>query len=158
NVLIVVHTIATCHRLLDVVDHIESDPRIQVVFTVAPDVFNHTVPHFLGELGACVVPWAQATRHRFDLALAASHGGLSELPAPLRAMPQGAGGGKLPRLRRTGGPLLAQRAVSGLDGPRLTRDGRVLASALILAHKYEREILRRQCPEALSVAVVAGDP
>jgi hypothetical protein len=158
NVLIVVHTLASAHRLLDVVREIESDSRIQVVFTVAPDVFNHAVPQFLAELGACVLPWSQATRHRFDLALAAANGALHELHAPIMVMAHGAGRGKLSHPRRTGGPALARPVVHGLDGPRLTRDGRVLASALVLAHENETEILRRQCPEALEVAVLAGDP
>jgi hypothetical protein len=48
--------------------------------------------------------------------------------------------------------------VYGLDSQRLTRDGRVLAAAVVLSHEGEREVLRRQCPEALEVAVVAGDP
>ena len=38
------------------------------------------------------------------------------------------------------------------------RDGTVLASAIVLAHEGDREILRRQCPEALPATVVAGDP
>jgi len=158
NVLIVVHTLASCHRLLDVVDHIECDSRIQVVFTVAPDVFNHAVPQFLNELGACVLPWTQATRHRFDLAIAASNGGLHELHAPVLLMAHGAGRGKHAHARGTGGRALAEPVIHGLDAPRLTRDGRVVAAALILAHESEREILRRQCPDALDVAVLAGDP
>ncbi|MER7007200.1 hypothetical protein ABT297_29755 [Dactylosporangium sp. NPDC000555] len=117
------------------------------------------MPRFLSELGACVVPWEQAIRHRFDLALAAAYGGLHELHAPIVVMAHGAGWGKLARPDRiAGGPALAEPVVYGLDGPRLTRDGRVLPSALILAHEHDREILRRQCPEALRVAVLAGDP
>ncbi|MGI5237285.1 hypothetical protein [Dactylosporangium sp. CA-139066] len=122
-------------------------------------MFNHTVPQFLAELGACVLPWEQATRHRFDLALAAAYGGLDELHAPLVLMAHGAGWGKLAHPQRIGGgPVLAGPVVYGLDSPRLTRNGRVLASALILAHERDRETLRRQCPEALEVAVLAGDP
>jgi hypothetical protein len=48
--------------------------------------------------------------------------------------------------------------VYGLDAPRLTRDGRVLASALLLSHERERDILRDQCPQAIPVASVVGDP
>ncbi|MEV5447060.1 hypothetical protein AB0N23_31645, partial [Streptomyces sp. NPDC052644] len=76
------HTIASCHRLLDVIEHVESDPRVQLVFTVAPDVFNHQVQRFLGRLGAIVLPWQQAVRERFDLSLAAAYGGLHQLHAP----------------------------------------------------------------------------
>ncbi|UWP81378.1 hypothetical protein [Dactylosporangium fulvum] len=116
------------------------------------------MPQVLAELGACVLPWEQATRHRFDLAVAAAYGGLHELHAPIVVMAHGAGRGKRSRPRRAGGPVLADPVVYGLDGARLTRDGRVLASALILAHEDEREVLSRQCPEALDVAVLAGDP
>lgn len=158
TVLGVVHTIASCHRLLDVVDHIESDPRVQVVFTVAPDAFNHGVAHHLRQLGALVLPWTQATNQHFDLALAAASGGLHEVHAPLVVMAHGAGRGKLTRARPHGGPVVSRPAVYGLDAQRLTRDGRVLASALVLSHDNERQVLQRQCPEALAVAVVAGDP
>lgn len=158
TVLVVVHSMVSCHRLLDVVAYVECDPRIQAVFTVAPDVFNATAVPYLRSLGALILPWRQAIRERFDLALAAASGGLHDVHAPLMLMAHGAGRGKPGRPREHGGPLLPQPTVYGLDAPRLTRDGRVLAAALLLAHEYERDILRRQCPEALPVAVVAGDP
>ncbi|MFY1587176.1 hypothetical protein ACN267_22010 [Micromonospora sp. WMMD734] len=53
------HTLASCHRLLDVIGYVESDPRVQVVFTIAPDVFNHRVEQLLDGLGALVLPWQQ---------------------------------------------------------------------------------------------------
>jgi hypothetical protein len=152
NVLVVVHTVTSCHRLLDVVDLVETDPRVQVVFTVAPDAFNHGVARFLDRLDALVLPWHQAARSRFDLALAAAYGGLPELHAPIVVMPHGAGRGK--EMRTDGGVP----TVYGLDAPRLTRDGRVLPAALVLANERELDVLRRQCPEAVPVAVVAGDP
>ncbi|WP_432829981.1 hypothetical protein [Dactylosporangium sp. CA-092794] len=125
---------------------------------MAPDVFNHDVAQLLDGLGACVVAWEQAIRHRFDLALAASLGGLHELHAPIMVMAHGAVRGKHARPAAGGGPRLAEPVVYGLDAPRLTRDGRVVPASLVLAHEREREILRRQCPEALPVAVLAGDP
>src|SRR2546421_1466244 len=158
TVLAVAHTVTSAQRLIDVVDYVESDPRVQVVFTVAPDAFNHPVSAYLHRLGALVLPWEQAVRERFDLALAAAHGGLRELHAPLVLMAHGAGHGKLSRPGLYGGALLAHRSVYGLDAERLTGDGRVLASALLLAHDDERDVLRRQCPEALAAAVVTGDP
>src|SRR2546429_2499481 len=158
TVLVVVHTVTSGQRLLDVVDYVESDPRVQVIFTVAPDAFNHSVAWYLHELGALVLPWQQAIRERFDLALSAAYGGLRELHAPLLVMAHGAGHGKLTRPREHGGPMLAHPPVYGLDAERLTRDGRGLASALLLAHDGELEVLRRQCPEALPAAVIAGDP
>ena len=158
TVLVVIHTMVSCQRLLDVIDYVESDPRVQVVFTVGPDAFNGPVRPYLYSLGALVLPWRQAIRERFDLAVAAACGGLAELHAPLMVMGHGAGRGKAARPRPDGGPLLTRNPVYGLDVQRLTRDGRVLPSALLLTHEYERDILKRQCPEALAVAVVAGDP
>src|SRR2546430_14145158 len=104
------------------------------------------------------MPWEQATRQQFDLAVAAASGGLHELHAPLMMMAHGAGRGKPTVPRGRGGPVLAGPTVYGLDSQRLTRDGRVLASALLLANDGERDILSRPCPDALGVAVVAGDP
>jgi hypothetical protein len=157
TVLVVVHSIVSCHRLLDVVDLIESDARVQVVFTVAPDVFNGGVERYLRDLGALVVGWPQAIREPFDLALAASYGGLHELHAPLVVMAHGAGHSKVVRPPRQGGPLVGEPAVYGLDTQRLIRDGRVLPSAIVVAHDAEREVLRRQCPDALPAVVVTGD-
>ncbi|MFI7541745.1 hypothetical protein [Actinoplanes sp. NPDC049599] len=151
------HSLVSCHRLLDVVDLVESDARVQVVFTVAPDVFANGVHEFLRETGALVVPWRQAIRERFDLALAAAYGGIHELHAPLAVMAHGAGHGKPVRPPEHGGNLAAQTMTYGLDPQRLVRDGRVLPRALVLAHENERAILRRQCPDAMPAATVAGD-
>ncbi|WP_432902803.1 hypothetical protein ACQP1S_03235 [Micromonospora matsumotoense] len=158
TVLVVTHTIASCQRLLDVVEYVESDPRVQLVFTVAPDVFNHQVKGFLDRLGAFVLPWHQAVRERFDLGLAAAYGGLHQLHAPLLVMAHGAGHGKRVRPGPYGGPVLADPPVYGLDAQRLTHGGRVLPTALALSHDHELDVLRRQCPEAVEAAVVVGDP
>ncbi|TDB91143.1 hypothetical protein E1091_13840, partial [Micromonospora fluostatini] len=83
TVLAVAHSMVSCQRLLDVIGLIEGDTRIQVVFTVGPDVFNHRVAGYLERLDALVLPWQQAVRERFDLAVAAAHGGLRHLHAPL---------------------------------------------------------------------------
>ncbi|MEV7623174.1 hypothetical protein [Actinoplanes sp. NPDC089786] len=157
RVLAVVHTMVSGQRLLDVIDLVESDPRVQVVFTVAPDVFNHGVEDYLNGLGALVVPWAQATHERFDLALAAANDGLTEIHAPLVLMAHGAGHGKTARPLDRGGPIAGRPPVFGLEERHLVQGGRVLPSALLLAHDSEREILRRQCPAALPIAVVTGD-
>ncbi|KIR64605.1 hypothetical protein [Micromonospora haikouensis] len=158
TVLVVAHTITSCQRLLDVIEYVESDPRVQLVFTVAPDVFNPHVRRFLDRLGALVLPWHQAVRERFDLGLAAAYGGLHQLHAPLLLMAHGAGHSKRVRPASYGGPVLAEPPVYGLDAQRLTHGGRVLPTALALSHDGELEVLRRQCPEAVEAAVVVGDP
>ncbi|WP_431727024.1 hypothetical protein [Verrucosispora sp. TAA-831] len=152
------HTIASCHRLLDVIDHIEGDARVQVVFTVAPDVFNQRLTRHLERLGALTLPWSQATRERFDLGIATSWGGLHQLHTPLLVMAHGAGRSKRVRPGGYGGPYLTDTAVYGLDRQRLTHSGRVLPTALALSHEHEMDVLRHQCPEALGVATVVGDP
>jgi hypothetical protein len=157
TVLVVAHTMATCHRLLDVVDLVECDPRVQVVFTVAPDVFSSGVRHHLRALGAVVLPWSQAIRETFDVVIAASHGGLHQLHGPLMVMAHGAGRAKIASQPVRGWPPLKTPTVYGLDAQRLARDGRILASKILLAHDKERDVLSRQCPEALGAAVVTGD-
>lgn len=159
NVLVVVHTVVSGQRLLDVVELIESDPRVQVVFSQAPDAFGNGVADFLRATGGVVLPWHQVSHERFDLALAAANGGLHQLHAPLLVMAHGAGRGKLCHPPATpAGARAVALPVSGLDAPRLLRDGRVLASALALSHESELDVLRRQCPEAVAVATVVGDP
>jgi hypothetical protein len=157
TVLVVVHTVTTGQRLADVVRLVESDLRIQVVFTAAPDVFSNGVTDLLRDLGGVVVSWEQATRITFDLALAAAYGSVHELHAPLIVLPHGAGYNKL-AVRRSVGGAVAVRGVYGLDPQSLVQGGSVVPAAIVLSHEADRQALGRQCPEALPVAVVAGDP
>lgn len=154
TVLVIVHTITSGQRLLDAVRLLESDLRLQVVFTMGPDVFNSGVEQFLADVGGVVLPWRQAVELEFDLALAASYGGIHEVHAPLVVMPHGAGFGKIVRRanRVVGG------AVYGLDPQRLMRDGSVVPAAIVLPHEAELRRLALTCPEALPVAEVVGDP
>ncbi|MBP2334051.1 hypothetical protein JOF41_000229 [Saccharothrix coeruleofusca] len=151
SVLAVVHTIVSGQRLLEAIELIESDPRVQVVFSQAPDTFSNGVADFLRATRGVVLPWEQAVREEFDLAVAASYGSLHQVHAPLLVMPHGAGYGK--SFPAGGSPV-----VYGLDAQRLLHNGKLLAKALVLAHDEEREVLRRQCPEALEASVVVGDP
>ncbi|SDC91437.1 hypothetical protein [Actinokineospora iranica] len=153
KVVVAVHTLVAGQRLLDVVDLVESDPRVQVVYTRAPDVFGAGVSGFLRSIGALEIPWAQAVRERFDLAIAAAYGGVDQLHGPLVLLPHGAGYGK--RANGIGGE---NGPVYGLDAQRLLRDGRVLPSVLVLSHDEQRDVLAEQCPPAIDAALVAGDP
>ncbi|HEX4220969.1 MAG TPA: hypothetical protein VHZ97_01260 [Pseudonocardiaceae bacterium] len=150
TVLVAVHTIVAGQRLLDIVDLVESDPRVQVVFTAAPEIFDADVPRLLRDAGAAVIPWQQATRERFDLALAASCSSIARLHAPVLVLPHGAGYGK-----RSPSAL---GAVYGLDRNELVAEGRVLPASIVLSHNSQRDLLAAQCPPALPMAVVAGDP
>jgi hypothetical protein len=157
TVLVVVHTVTTGQRLADIVRLVESDLRIQVVFTAAPDVFSNGVTDLLRELGGVVISWEQATRLTFDLALAAAYGSVHELHAPLIVLPHGAGYNKL-AVRRDTGAAAAGRDVYGLDPHDLVQGGSVVPAAVVLSHEADLATLGRQCPQALPVAVVAGDP
>ena len=155
--LVVVHTVTTGQRLADIVRLVESDLRIQVIFTAAPDVFSNGVADLLRDLGGLVISWEQATRLTFDLALAAAYGSVRELHAPLIVLPHGASYNKL-AVRSLAGGAVASRGVYGLDPQSLVQGGSVVPAAIVLPHTAELAVLGRQCPQALPVAVVAGDP
>ncbi|MET9683011.1 hypothetical protein [Streptomyces coeruleorubidus] len=157
RVLVVVHTVIAGQRLLDAIRLLEGDIRVQTFFTQAPDVFSNGVSEFLEQLGGLVMPWSQAVQTNFDLALAASHGSLHELQAPVIVLPHGAGHNKITPGGRHGRPA-AQRGVYGLSRQRLVRDGAVVPEVIVLAHQEELTRLGRECPEALPAAEVVGDP
>jgi hypothetical protein len=156
-VLAVVHTVTSGQRLLDTVRLVESDLRIQVVFTMAPDVFSNGVAEFIDGLGVVRIPWRQATQQRFDLALAASLGAVHEIHAPLVVMPHGAGFNKLVR-GHEGARAVSGSVAYGLDARRLVYDGVVVPTAIVLSHHSDLGRLGRACPEAVPVATVVGDP
>ncbi|MFD4561037.1 hypothetical protein ACFWP5_43120 [Streptomyces sp. NPDC058469] len=156
-VLVVVHTVTFAQRLREVFELLETDLRIQLVFTIAPHAFGNGVAEFLQSLGITAVPWDEALRAEFDLALAAGSRGVHELRAPVVRISHGAGQIKLltdvstlaPGERRSPGMLSRQH---------LLHEGRLVPSAIVYAHDRELEELALSCPEALPVAHVVGDP
>ncbi|WP_329305446.1 hypothetical protein [Streptomyces anulatus] len=157
KILAVVHTVTAGQRLLEALTLLEGDARVQVFFTQAPDVFSHGVDHFLERLGGLVLPWHQAVQLPFDLAVAAAHGGLQELHAPVIVLPHGAGHNKLMPAGQRGRPV-AGRGTYGLDRQWLIQDGRLVPETIVLAHHEDLTRLGRECPEALPAAEVVGDP
>ncbi|MFI6345167.1 hypothetical protein [Streptomyces sp. NPDC050560] len=153
RVLAIVHTLTYLKRIVEVLDLLEGDFRIQVLCTTPPHVFGTEVPRFLHRLGLPVVPWESAKRMTFDLALAAGPGGVSEISAPLVALSHGAA--YLKRITEAGP---AEYGVAGLRRRDVMPDGRTLPAALVLPHRAELRELARTCPEALPVARVIGDP
>ncbi len=154
--LVVVPTVTAGTRLLDIVPLLESDHRIQVLFTV-PHTTDHWpgVEEFVRAQHGLLLPWAQAVQHTFDLVLAASHRHLEQLRGPILLIGHGAGTMKSHLYsRKAEAPALP---ATGLDRELLTYRGRILPSALALATEEERTALGTLCPEALSVSVVAGD-
>ncbi|WP_051772665.1 hypothetical protein [Saccharothrix sp. NRRL B-16314] len=152
-VLGVVHNVTAATRLFDVLPLIATDPRIQVLVacTGSSPFTPGTVEH-LARLGVMSIDWAQAERTPFDLAVAAGYGGpLERLRAPLAVLPHGMGYNKYLEIGD-------RRPVFGLSAEWLTRDGRLIPSSVVLSHDEQLERLRLSCPEAVPVAVVAGDP
>lgn len=156
TVLVAVHSVTTGQRLAGILPLFESDRRVQVVFTAAPEVFRNGVTALLRRLDGVVIGWDQATRTAFDLALAAGYEAVHELHAPLIVLPHGAGYNKLV-VHREGGAV-ATRGVYGLDSQNLVRGGRVVPAAIVLSHQADLATLGRQCPEAMSAAEITGDP
>lgn len=157
TVLVVVHTVVSGQRLLDVVGLIESDPQVQVVYTSAPGVFHGGVESLLHRIGALTIPWRQAVTVQFDLIVAAAHGGLHELRGPVLVLPHGAGFAK--RMPSSGvDDDTGERTVHGLGADHLLWHGRLIPASIVLSHDDQRELLARQCPAAAEIAIVAGDP
>ncbi|MGW2396095.1 hypothetical protein ACWCYY_06035 [Kitasatospora sp. NPDC001664] len=153
RVLVVVHTLVYGLRLQDVFPLLRADLRVNVVFTVAPHQFNAGAADFLRSLGATVMPWREALRTDFDLALAAGSKGVEQLRGPLLRLPHGAGHVKLNH-RPALGP---DRTIGGIGRSYLTWEGRVVPAAVALAHRADLDELARWCPEALPIAEVIGD-
>lgn len=157
RLLVVVHTVVTGQRLLDAIRPLEGDIRVQTFFTQAPDVFSNGVGAFLERLGGLVLPWSQAVQTHFDLALAAGHGNLHDVQAPVVVLPHGAGHNKVVPVLPGAHPP-ARGGAHGLSRQRLLRDGAVVPEAIVLAHQEELARLGRDCPEAVPAAEVVGDP
>ncbi|MEU4927378.1 hypothetical protein AB0G54_12890 [Streptomyces yokosukanensis] len=150
TVLTVAHTITYAKRLVDILSLLEDDFRVQVAFTAPPHVFGDEVPHFLERLGCAVLPWEEAVRTSFDVAVAAGPRGVERLAAPLITLPHGAGYLK----RLCSGP---EAGVFGLRRQDVAPGGK-LPAAVVVPHRADLAELAEHCPEALSLAHVVGDP
>ncbi|MBL1101897.1 hypothetical protein JK363_35750 [Streptomyces sp. 205] len=150
QVLAVVHTVTYAKRLLDILPLLEADFRLQVVFTAPPHVFGGEVPRFLERLGSPLIPWEEATRMTFDLAVAAGPRGVGNVRAPLITLPHGAN-----YIKRIAGARDA--CVAGLRMQDLLPGGKVPA-AVVMPHHADLHELAIHCPEALPLAHVVGDP
>ncbi|MFF5533145.1 hypothetical protein ACFY71_11775 [Streptomyces cinerochromogenes] len=150
TVLTVAHTITYAKRLVDVLSLLEDDFRVQVAFTAPPHVFGDEVPRFLERLGCAVLPWEEAVRMPFDVAVAAGPRGVERLSAPVITLPHGAA--YLKRMRS--GP---EAGVFGLRRQDVSPGGK-LPAAVVLPHHADLAELARHCPEAVPLAHVVGDP
>ncbi|WP_103564947.1 hypothetical protein [Actinomadura rubteroloni] len=155
RVLAVARTLTSATRVLDALTVFDGDRRVEVAFTLHEgSAFSPGAGRFLSEYGAPVIPWRDAARERFDLAVAAtSNGALHRLRAPLVIMPHGAGHNRIV-------PSATGRrdVASGLAPRQLTRWGRPVPALIALSHPEQLERLRRSCPAAVGRAAVVGDP
>jgi hypothetical protein len=145
QVLVLVPHLVAGTRLMDVLPLLAGDPRLQVVCTVPAGSPPGTEEFVLAQ-GVLMIPWASALRHRFDLVVAASRRCVDQVGGPVVVLPHGAGAAKSRRLNG-----------HGLDRASLTRGGRVVPAAILLAHDDELALLADACPEGVPRAVVAGD-
>jgi hypothetical protein len=156
QILVLVPTVTAGHRLLDLIPLLESDPRVQVVFSVPRTTEGWADPEeFVRGQHGLLVPWAQAIQHRFDLVLSASHRELDRVRGRILLLPHGAGSTmSRAHSRKAGG---ASVTTTGLDRELLTFRGRVVPEVIALTHEDERAVLHDRCPEADRTAVVTGD-
>ena len=162
RLLVVVHNVTAATRLLDVLPLVTEDRRIQTFYTCpGSSAFTPGTAEFLAERDLPTIPWRVAVARKFDAAIAASHGGpLHKLGKPLIILPHGMGYNKLLK-PETGNrkPETGKRfPVFGLGADWLLHNGRLIPSVLVLSHAEQRQRLARSCPEALPVALIAGDP
>lgn len=158
TVLVVVPFMVAGIRLMDVLALLESDHRIVVMFTVAPapnGATCHGAEEFVRAQGGLLLPWHQAVQCRFDLVLAASDTAVEHLHGKVMLLPHGAG--MLPSRLRARSAGSAALPSHGLDRSSLVHRGRLVPAALPLTHVEELTVLHGSCPEAVPVAVVAGD-
>jgi len=147
TVLAAVHTMASAGHVLDAIELLEPDHRIQVVFTHAPDLFSGGVHDHLRAAGVVAIDWEQAVQVDFDLIVAADRGGMHELGGPWLALAHGVMNNKLG----------AAGLVAGLGAPWFTHYGRLLPAAVAVSHPAVLALLERQCPQAVPVAALTGD-
>lgn len=154
TVLVIGHSAFSAQQLLDAVRLLESDVRIQVVFTTAPDATHSGLGELLTAHRGVFLPWQRAIIERFDLALAADYGAVHEVRAPLMVLPHGTSANQIFQRadRAVGGGV-----VYGLDPQRLIRGHRVPPTMILLSHGAELARLARTRPEILPLAGVIGD-
>ena len=157
RVLMMVPTMTSVKRLLDIADLFEGDLRVQLLFTVPPNMLGDGTAGLLGRLGVPLVPWRQAVAQRYDLAVTANLGGMAEVDAPVAYFSHGASRNKQAQPRGRGSIPVPAR-IHGFARSALVQGGMLVPSAIALGHDRELALLAEDCPEALPVARVVGDP
>ncbi|WP_285471695.1 hypothetical protein, partial [Actinoplanes sp. NBRC 101535] len=152
TLLAVARTVTSTGRVLDAVQLLRDDPRVQVVFAVNDtSPFSDGVPEMLRRAGARVVPWRQLPGLRFDAALTASENTeLGTVDAPVLVLQHGVGFHKdLPNSRGDG------RRLSGTVRPADRHGRRVL---IAVTHPQQTAQLAEHDPAAAADTVLIADP
>lgn len=159
RVLAVVHHQQSGDRLSEFVGPLlEADLRVQVVWTLAPgSLFERGGHAFMRRLDAAVLPWEEAVTFGYDLAVAANHGMLDQVRAPVLVLPHGTGFSRRTGLGPGFGPVV-ERPVGGAVLGALTRYGRVVPAAIGVAHEQQRAALTSVVSETEEIIHVVGDP
>ncbi|MBV6698261.1 hypothetical protein [Kitasatospora aureofaciens] len=157
RVLAVTRTLTSATRVLDVLTLlVRPQAGIKCYITVNPgSEFTAGLDTYLDDQqpGITVLPWEEAVRYEFDLAVAcAVHASMHRLHAPLVVLPHGAGYNRLVT-ESTGDEVSA----AGLSRNELTHRGRVFPAVIGLSHEEQFGRLRAWCPEALPRARDVGD-
>ncbi|MBY8885522.1 hypothetical protein K7472_11755 [Streptomyces sp. PTM05] len=154
RVLGVVRTLTSATRLLDVLTLLRPEDDVEVTYTVNPgSAFAAGLDEYLTAVGARVLPWREAVRQRFDLAVACTvNASMHRLRAPLMVLPHGAGYNRL--VRETTGDAVSP---AGLSRRELTRFGKVVPAVIGVSHEEQVQRLASVCPRAVPRAVVVGD-
>ncbi|MFF4523183.1 hypothetical protein [Streptomyces bluensis] len=155
RVLGIVRTLTSATRLLDVFALLRPEDGIEVAYTVNPgSVFAAGLEEYLAGLHTRVLPWREAVRQPFELAVACTvNASMRRVRAPLLVLPHGAGYNRL--VRETTGDAVSP---AGLSRKELMHRGRVVPTAIGVSHEEQIERLARSCPPAVPRALVVGDP
>ncbi|MQY18541.1 hypothetical protein [Nocardia macrotermitis] len=153
RVLVVARTVTALNRLLDIVSLIQTDRRVQIVFTTDPAgraVFRRGVNEMLTAMEVAVVTWEHATAVEFHLIVAASENDrLHLLRGPKLLVAHGFGHQKY---------YPNGQVVAGMNPARLLRDGRLIPTVIGISHPAQKAELAITCPPAAEHATVIGDP
>lgn len=157
RVLIMAPTVTSVHRLLDIAELFRGDLRVQLAFTVPPNLLGEGTEAMLRALGMPLLPWEKAATRAYDLAITANLGGIGEIDAPVAFFAHGASRNKIAKPRGRGSiPVLSR--VPAFARSALVQNGMLVPSAIALGHDRDLAMLAEDCPEALPVGTVVGDP
>ena len=157
RVLVMALAMTSVQRLLDIAALLQSDLRIELVFSIPPSVLRQGTARLLAAYGVPLMPWKQASAETFDLAVSADFAGILDVDAPVVVFPHGTSRNS-PTRPRGRGSIPVPGPVIGLNRSDLMHAGMPVPAVLALGHERELELLEEEGTEALPIAAVVGDP